>query len=236
MAADSDLLSKTVVRADFQELGRGQAGNHWHAEKGQNLLCSFFLKWENMASGRLPMLNYATSLSVCKALHQIGLKRVQVKWPNDVMCQGKKIAGILIENKINEGRIKESIIGIGLNVNQTQFPSYLPKATSVAICIGKSHDLDDLLALIFKKLMPLTAQMERGFFETIERRYLERLYLKNQWARFQDDKGMFSGMIKGVDAQGRLLVFSEHGQLKKYRLKEIKFLDERWRDASDKSA
>lgn len=150
----SQLLTKstplpgTVVSADYQSDGKGQFGNKWQSEYGKNLLLSVYIRPEKLKAPESFQLNVATTLAICSFLDQkLNKKIAAIKWPNDIIVDGKKIGGILIQNSIAGRLITESIIGIGLNVNQTEFlhdyNNYHP--ISMANYSGKNFERGELL-------------------------------------------------------------------------------------------
>jgi BirA family biotin operon repressor/biotin-[acetyl-CoA-carboxylase] ligase len=129
-----------VILAEEQTAGRGRSGNKWHSQPGQSILCSVLLT-DSKLSGEL--LSLASAVAVADALGKIGSSQAKIKWPNDILLDGKKVAGILVESK--SGEVEETepgdgagacIIGIGMNCHQTKdsFPPELQaKATSIDI-------------------------------------------------------------------------------------------------------
>ncbi|GAB3827988.1 hypothetical protein GCM10028895_40930 [Pontibacter rugosus] len=136
-----------------QTNGRGQRGNIWQAQPGQNITLSVILSPTFLAVRQQFNLNMAVSLAVLDLLQEQGLQQAQVKWPNDLYFEDKKLGGILIENTINSHSLQHSIVGIGLNVNQ-RFFSY-PTATSMANVCGMPLDLE-------KVTMRLLELLEKG--------------------------------------------------------------------------
>src|SRR6476646_7284659 len=150
MAASQEVENFTVVTAETQTRGRGQMGATWTSEPGKNLIMSILIKGLDGAAG-IFNLNVAIALAVLEALDKHDIPELSVKWPNDIMAGNKKVAGILIENTIkNDGRIC-SVVGIGLNVNQTDF-TLLPKASSLAVATQSEFDRDMLLSGIVDKI------------------------------------------------------------------------------------
>ncbi|MBR4324827.1 MAG: biotin--[Bacteroidales bacterium] len=125
-----------VIRADFQTDGRGQRGNTWHSPNAMNLMFSLVHYPVKLEARHQFMLSQAAALSVAEYLAQKGVADVSIKWPNDIYVGMKKICGMLIENAVSGHYIRYSIIGIGININQTAFPDNLPNPTSLAIQTG----------------------------------------------------------------------------------------------------
>lgn len=214
--------SGTVIMADEQTAGRGQRGAQWTSNAGENLLFSLFLEPDNLSVENQTILTQFASVSVTEILRKIGIS-AQIKWPNDIFVDGKKIAGILIENNIGKGRITSSIIGIGLNVNQLDFQKLL--ATSVRAEKVTFISINEILFMLVQEMNKEWIEIQNGDYLKIRTRYLDNLYLKDQRAQFEDNEGVFTGEIKGTSEDGFLLV-EKNGALQKYDLKEIKFLNQ----------
>ena len=128
-----DLLAKntlgdfTVVTCDYQKKGRGQRGNVWTSERGKNLTVSVLKHFSGFDMTRISYLNLAVSLAILRALEELAVPELKVKWPNDIMSGNKKICGILVETVLKGGQIKFGVLGFGLNVNQIKFEN-LPQA------------------------------------------------------------------------------------------------------------
>mgnify|MGYP003383892774 FL=1 len=148
MAKNTPLQNYTVVTASAQKKGKGQMGAHWVSEPHKNLLCSVFVAFDTLLVKDQVLLNYAVSIAVYNVLKEYDVPKLQVKWPNDIMSDTKKISGILIENVIQSSYVKSTVIGIGINVNQVKFPQNLPNATSIKKSVHKEIDSDVLLKKI----------------------------------------------------------------------------------------
>ena len=138
----------TMVNTSYQKGGRGQRNNNWLSEKGKNLTFSFLLE-PNIELSNQFLLHIITSISIFKTLLEINIKNISIKWPNDIYVNDKKIAGILIENLVYRKFIHKSVIGVGLNINQTNFG--ILNATSTINQTMKKHNLDQILQ-IFKSI------------------------------------------------------------------------------------
>jgi BirA family biotin operon repressor/biotin-[acetyl-CoA-carboxylase] ligase len=212
----------TVILADEQTAGRGQRGAVWDSKPAENLLVSVFLTPANLSVHDQVALTHFASLSVVQVLRKFGISS-NIKWPNDVLVDGKKIAGILIENTISSGRISASIIGIGLNVNQTDFNGLI--ATSVRNCFGSFVPLEEVLFSLIAEMARLWPVLEAGDRSYLRNEYLEQLYMKNKQALFSDAAGEFVGMITGITEDGQLIVKRKEGD-RIYGIKEIRFISQ----------
>ena len=210
----------TVVIAQHQTRGRGQMGTTWQSETGKNLMFSLF-KDLSVHVVEFPFyISMAVSLAILKALQQFNIPDVRIKWPNDILSANKKICGILIENVIKD-RLNSTIIGIGVNVNQTEFEN-LPHASSLKSITGVHYDLDEVLHYIMKQTKYYSQLLQDGEYNTVKNEYEAYLFRKDKPSTFKDANGnLFSGFIKGVTKYGKLMVTQEDEVVKKYDLKEI---------------
>jgi len=215
-----------VVVADFQEHGKGQGDNAWQSEKDKNLLMSVLLYPEFLSASMQFQLSVITSLAVCDTLKELGLVPF-IKWPNDILTGNGKIAGILIENGIMEGLLSHSIIGIGLNVNQVTFPEYPLKATSLACDKPANYDLLKLAEELAGRIMTRYAKLKEGTGSLQMEEYLAHLFSLNKPARFVSGNRSFTGLIRGINQFGELLV-EEDDHLMAYGMHAISFSREHW--------
>jgi BirA family biotin operon repressor/biotin-[acetyl-CoA-carboxylase] ligase len=168
-------------------------------------------------------LNMAISVSLWKALDSLSVKNVAIKWPNDILVDGKKIAGILIENSLSGSLIKNSIIGVGLNVKQIEFVEFKRQATSLKKELGETIDIQVVLERVLEDIKTEYLKLKKGRFQEIKEAYLDELYGYKKQMEFEDKDGSFSAQIIGVDEHGRLMLQKEEGSVNAYRLKEVAF-------------
>lgn len=210
----------TIVITSNQSKGRGQRGNSWEAVPGQNLTFSLILQPTFLEVSQQFFLTKVISLSLIDFLSETLATQCFIKWPNDIMVQDKKICGILIENNIASTRIAQAIVGIGLNVNQTNFS--LNTATSMALLTGHTFDLNSQLNLLLQKIEGRYLQLRAGKYQELKEAYHQNLYWLNEEHQFESAGKFFSGTIKGADDIGKLIV--HHGKESKFDLKEIRFI------------
>ena len=149
---------------------------------------------------------------------------MKVKWPNDILSDNKKIAGILIENVIKLNVITGSVIGIGLNVNQTDFTD-LPLASSLLLLSGQVYDLDEVLDTILKQIDLHFAYLKNKQFKLLKSRYEALLFRKNKPSTFRNAEGaLFLGYIVGISELGTLLIKIENNIIKSFDFKEVVLL------------
>jgi BirA family transcriptional regulator, biotin operon repressor / biotin---[acetyl-CoA-carboxylase] ligase len=171
LAADGAADGTTVV-ADYQREGRGRAGRLWHAPPGTALLASVLIR-PSLTPRELPLYSFAAAIATAETIERVGGIAARLKWPNDVLVSGKKIAGILLEAKTTPPRDAVIAIGVGVNVSQTSFPSPLDeRATSLAIESTRTITIDDTLTTLLDRLASWRARLERDGFTPIRTRWL----------------------------------------------------------------
>jgi len=220
LTSQSSLSDGTVVITSNQTAGRGQRGNTWETDAGANLTFSILLKPIFISLGNQFFLTIVTSLAVSDFLKTQSAKEIKIKWPNDILVNKKKCCGILIENSIQAASIKQSIVGIGLNINQKKFTSSL--ATSLAIVAQRDFDLNEVLNALLVKFENRYLQLRAGKYEALKKEYLENLFGLGELRAFISNDEKFEGIIENVNENGELAV-SVNGKRKNFRLKEISF-------------
>lgn len=226
-----DALSKsapfpegTVIMAEEQFSGRGQTNKLWESESGKNLTFSILLNPVFLPIDKQFELNEAICLALNDVLTTYIGDSVKIKWPNDSYAGNKKIAGLLIENIIQGNQIKHAIVGIGLNVNQTNFPTLLQNATSLKKILQNDYDLPSLLNEICSAIEARYLQLRANRKEFIHQAYLDKLYLIGKWSPFKIDGEIQNGKIYGVTKEGYLMVEFIQG-CRQFALKEIEFIN-----------
>lgn len=213
------IIHGTVILADEQTAGRGQRGNQWHSEAGNNLLCSICLTSVNLAVDQSVVLSHLVSVSLIHFFKKLGLS-ANIKWPNDIYVNEQKIAGILIENTLSKSLITHSIIGIGINVNQTHFGAL--HATSLKNETGNFYSIKELAMQVIDSFNTRWDNLEVSNADALRNDFLKHLYLKDIPATYTDETGSFTGIIRGVNERGLLLV-EKAGIIEEYDLKQIAF-------------
>jgi BirA family transcriptional regulator, biotin operon repressor / biotin---[acetyl-CoA-carboxylase] ligase len=223
---NSDLQNLTVVVAKQQTNGRGQLAQKWISEPHKNLTFSVFLKFKDLQITENKYLNFAISLAIHEVLlSKKIIKKTTIKWPNDLLSGNKKICGTLIENTFSGNHIKNSIIGIGLNVNQELFPEFKPNATSLKLETGLEFNLNTLLNEILIAFQNKLNLLKTKQFELLEEGYLKVLYKKNIPSMFKNSSGdIFMGIITGISNNGKLQIQLEDDAIKEFGIKEVSFL------------
>ena len=214
----------TVVVAKRQTSGRGQMSAIWKVEGGKNLTFSVFCDFLDLRICDAKYLNYSVSLSIYDTINSLGLSGLAIKWPNDIMSESKKIAGVLIENTLKGAKINSSIIGIGINVNQENFSDDLPNASSIKRILGKEIDLDFLLNKLMVNLSKRIEMLNRKEYSTLETSYLDVLYKKDVPSMFKTNQNiLFMGKIIGISSIGNILIVLENETIQEFGIKEVSF-------------
>lgn len=224
LAKETQLLDETVLVTENQLSGRGQMGNGWLSKKGQSLTFSIFKEFKELSAERQFLISMAVSLAILEAINRLNVPNISIKWPNDILSANTKIGGILIENVLEGSFIKYSIIGFGLNVNETDFPN-LPQASSMKLETGKTFQLEEVLHRILKAVFKNLKNLSTADFLKIKQMYESELFRKGKISIFETLDGLrFNGIIKGVSEIGELILETENVPLQKFQLKEVKLI------------
>jgi len=215
----------TLVIAEYQTAGRGQTGTSWFSAKGENLMFSLLIYPKEEEAVKQFIISRIASLAVKNTLDQF-TDDIRIKWPNDIYWKDKKIAGMLIENDIQGKHIENSVIGIGININQQSFPPELPNPVSLRQITGSVQDRDYILEAFMREFSLLYRDLQQGENGVIEDEYMLDLYRVNDYYWFEDEQGKFQAMIEDVMPSGHLLLRTLDGDdVRKYAFKEVSFVD-----------
>ena len=193
LAAGNAIENLTTIYTFSQSAGRGQQGNKWESEPGQNLLFSTAFLLPQLPAQQQFRITELVALAVWETVSDI-LRRdapqisdsLKIKWPNDLYAADRKLAGMLIENCLAGSHILYSVAGIGLNVNQTAFTRNVPNPVSLSLLTGQRYDLHELMQQIltaFARLLPL---IEQGGFQTLHSMYMQHLYRRQGWFEWEE--------------------------------------------------
>lgn len=205
-----------AVIADYQTAGRGCGTNTWESERGKNLLFSMLIHPVEVPAAKQFRISMAISMAILDTLEQ-HIGDVSIKWPNDIYWRNGKLGGILIENRLQGGCIKDCIIGVGLNVNQETFRSDAPNPVSLKQIHGQETDREQLLRDIL-------ARFEAYLSQDLKVRYLSRLYRRKGFHPYADKDGVFMAEIIDVEDDGHLLLRDDNGRDRRYAFKEVQFI------------
>ena len=218
MILDTTLTTPTVVWSMFQKKGKGQRENVWISPRGKNLMFSLYIPNLSRNADQLFSINKIVSVCLADWLLSLQIPNISVKWPNDILSGDKKLAGILVESSVQKSTTKSIIIGMGINVNQIQFPQ-LPNATSMRLRTAKSYDLNTLLLSFLPKLLEGLTHPGKDW----DTAYHQSLYGLNQNRRFISGKHEFYGIIRSVTPDGKLVLETETGD-QMFEVKELQFV------------
>ena len=225
---------ETVVRTAFQTAGRGQQGNGWESEKGQNLLFS-----TRLTTGLKADEQWRINMQVAVALYKtLNAKlyplnsKLSIKWPNDLYWGDKKLAGILIEHTLRGGRIADTIVGIGLNLNQPEWHSDAPNPISLKQITGAEYDPEQIMQAFLSELTTIQADTSH-----LKQEYMSALYRREGWFWWEErevsttptmngqrTEQSFEARISDITEQGELVLQTRDNQLRTYHFKQIKYI------------
>ena len=218
------LMEGTVIMAENQFAGRGQQQNRWFAEPGKNLTFSLLLKPHFLRVTQQFDLVRAVSLGVFDALYPLLGEKLKIKWPNDIYYGDKKLGGMLIENLLQGEKINNTVVGIGLNINQDVFPDLLVNVTSLKQILHQDYDLKTLLSEICRHIEAYYLNIKAGKYLFVREIYLSRLYGLNEERFFKAGETIFKGIIVNVKDNGLLVVKNNNSEEMEFSLKEIAFI------------
>ena len=214
----------TLVDADYQTGGRGQKGNHWESSRGENLTFSLLCHPHFLPASAQFLISQATALAVWETLDSI-VEGIKIKWPNDIYWNDSKICGILIESDLKGSTISDSIIGVGLNVNQTVFHSDAPNPISLAQIIGFSLNRENILQSFTDNFEKYYGLLEKGCWEEVRSQYKSHLYRSEGiWCFALPDGEEFEAAIADIEPNGLLVLKHSDGELRKYEFKQIRWI------------
>ena len=215
----------TLVTAEFQTAGRGAGTNTWESERSQNLLFSLISYPKGLQANQMFALSEVTALAIRDALSSY-TPGFQIKWPNDIYHNDKKIVGMLIENDLRGKWVYRSIIGVGVDINQTRFLSDAPNPVSLAQILGKKVDRDQVLNSILQRFIYYYGIMEEECYSELHQLYMQHLYRKDALHPYSDEGGIFRARIRDVEPTGHLVLEDGNGRLRRYDFKEVRFISE----------
>ena len=216
-----------VAVADFQTAGRGQKGNTWESEQGKNLLFSILAHPKGIKVQEQFYISEAIALAVSDAVIAAAgpeyAADFSVKWSNDIYFKDFKMAGILIENTLQGSSILDTVVGVGLDVNQEVFVSDAPNPISLKNITGRDYDRDALLDDIIARFIGYMEKDPDARFQ-VDQLYRDRLYRRHGYHRFRDESGVFEACIEGIRPDGCLMLQTRSGEHRTYEFKQVQFI------------
>ena len=225
-ARDEKYREGDVVWAEFQTAGRGQRGHVWHSKRGENLTFSVVLEPTFLPITEQFSVSEVVALSLVDMLAEYGIE-ARIKWTNDIYVGDKKLVGILIEHSLAPTTLRRTIVGIGININQTEFDASLPNPVSMAQLVGRELDAEEVLHRFLKHLQLNYATLReiKNEENSIHQRYNKLLYRLEEYHTYALPSGeKFSAKILGTAPNGALRLENEKGTIKDYLFKEVEFV------------
>ena len=213
----------TVIITDNQTAGRGQRGNSWEASTGENLTFSLILKPNFLKASDQFQLNVAISMGVFDFLSEFIDENLKVKWSNDIYYGDKKMGGILIENSLQGYQIGHSIIGIGLNINQTEFSNKAATSLRKITQNPLKYDLSELLKKLLESIEINYLKIKNNDYNLLKIKYLNNLYRFEEYHYFRKNGQQFTGKIIGINETGKLGI-ETNGNVIYFDFKEVEFV------------
>lgn len=220
-----------LITAEHQTAGRGQRGNIWESEAHKNLTFSISFHPKDLSASQQFAICEYISVILCDVLRSY-TPDIYIKWPNDIYWRNQKLCGILIEHDIEGPYIARTIIGVGLNVNQTHFVSDAPNPISLSQILGHEINREELLNAICAKTIFLTQHLQANSSdlatdtsrEILHKRYTSLLFRRNMPATYKDIHGNFVATLRDVELDGHLILEDQQGKLRRYLFKEVAFI------------
>ena len=229
-ARDEKYCEGDVVWADFQTAGRGQRGHEWHSRKGENLTFSVVLEPTFVPIAEQFAVSEVVALSLVDMLAEYGIE-ARIKWTNDIYVGDRKLVGILIEHSLATSTLRRTIVGIGINVNQTEFDASLPNPVSMAQLLDRELNVEDVLQRFLAHLQrnyEALREMQNAkckMQNVLHERYNALLYRLNEYHTYALPSGeRFEAKILGTASNGALRLEDKQGKIKDYLFKEVEFV------------
>ncbi len=221
LSKQNNIYEGTVIFSHCQLNGRGQRNSEWISNPGENLMCSIFIKPSFLSPSNYFLISKIIAIAVQKVVSSICIDSlVEIKWPNDIYVNKEKIGGILIENQFRGVSIYQSVIGLGLNINQTYFESII--ATSLKLKTEKEYLVKDILKKVLVEFEKLYLALKRNDFYKVENLYLRSLMNYDKRAIYRVRSQRVIGKIKNVKNNG-LLEVEINNSIEYFSFKEILF-------------
>ena len=223
-ARDAKYRHGDIVWAEHQTAGRGQRGHKWLSPEGENLTFTMVVEPHFLPVAEQFLLCEAMSVALTDTFAAYGIE-TRIKWTNDIYAGDRKLEGVLIEHSYSGATLSRSLLGIGINVNQTDFDPSLPNPVSMAQLTGRRYDRREVLETFERCMLARYEQLERGDREALQRDYRDHMYVLGQRRPLRRPDGSLThGIIEGVRTSGELMLRHDDGSLGEYLFKEIEFV------------
>jgi BirA family transcriptional regulator, biotin operon repressor / biotin---[acetyl-CoA-carboxylase] ligase len=210
-----------AVFAHYQTGGKGQRHRQWLGESGKNIALSVILQPPGLALSQAFLLSMATAVGVHRFFSFYAGSECSVKWPNDLYWRDRKAGGILIESLVQGSEWKAAVVGIGININQTQFEALSTKAVSLKQITGKTYEPVLLAKELCRYLSDAYTLLHRLPDEVMEQ-YRRHLYKRNETVRLKQGSRVFEAVVKDVTVLGELVV--AHGTEERFGVGEVEWV------------
>jgi BirA family biotin operon repressor/biotin-[acetyl-CoA-carboxylase] ligase len=227
----AELVSKTnpvegcCIITDFQTEGVGQIGRTWFSGRSDNLTVSYILYPAFIPVSGQFLLSMMAAMAVYNTVAHFTNAELKVKWPNDIYIGDRKIAGILIQNQLSGNLIRNTVVGIGVNINQDIFPEWIPNPVSLRSVCGRPVDKNDFLLRLHAELERMYLALKAGKYAAVKELYLSNLYRRGGYHPFREQNGhIFMGEIMDVADDGKLIITTEEGTSREYSVGGIQFI------------
>lgn len=219
-------IENEVIVTGFQSEGKGQHGNLWHSEAGKNLLFSVGFRTDFLQPAAQFLVSKIIALALTDSVEKlIGQPGVQIKWPNDIYVGNKKICGILISNLLNGNKLACSIVGVGLNVNQLDFPNYLPNPISLSTLTNSVFDLNKVLDLVLENIgRHYKNSYQEKNQQNTHLNYLKKLYQFDEQHLYRVHGQLITATIIGLNEFGQIMLTDQAGKVHTCDVKELVYL------------
>jgi len=226
MLKNVNLSEGTVVHTAEQTGGKGQRGSVWKTEKTSNLTASLVIKPTFLNLKNQHYLYQVSALACYDVLAELldtSQFDIKIKWPNDILVNKQKVAGILIENHVTNAKLSWSVVGIGINVNQTIFDEGY-NASSLKLILGENINIDKVLELLCKHFEKHYLQLKNNKFDQIKNEYLKHFFRLNNWMDFEIEGIVKTMYVVGVSDEGMLWLKDKNDRSYYMDVKQVKWL------------
>jgi BirA family biotin operon repressor/biotin-[acetyl-CoA-carboxylase] ligase len=221
---NSGLISHgTAWFAMEQTAGKGQRGKQWLSPPGENIILTVALQPNTLPLSRQFMLSVAVALGASDFFGKYAGDETRIKWSNDIYWRDRKAGGILIENVLRGSTWQYAITGIGININQAQFPGHLPNPVSLRQITGKTWDAVALAKELCQCLAPWLQQLHPAHYNELLEQYKSRLFLLNEPGLYRMQGEYFQGIIRDVLPDGKLCL-EKNGAIMQLDFGEVEFV------------
>lgn len=224
LAREEQFAHGDLLWAERQTAGRGQRGHTWLSVAGENLTFTLVVEPQFLPARDQFFLSACSALALCDCFTHFGIES-RIKWTNDIYVEDRKLVGILIEHFYAGANLRKTLIGIGINVNQTEFDPSLPNPTSMLLEGEKRYDREEVLRTFYACFMVRYRQVEQGDAEAVLGEYHRLIYRLGEEQLFRLPNGEeLTATIEGIESDGALRLLHAGGKRHSYHFKEIEFV------------